>query len=324
METVIEGYMEKESDWRKIWKKHFFWIKGRNLCYKKGTNLVSFDFSMIVNIELKLYKDKQVMELSLDSNKKVRLNAEIRIMDEMSSKALFSRMIHSETSRACCAKVFAVDRGTEHFVAAESNSNDIIHQNGENINPFVVYYSEKLEFHHANRKMMALIMPLYPLKLADLLRSMDPHPLPVPRFLKLTYSLLSAGERFHEISHSHGDIKPSNVMFSNDGNFIVIDLGSVTTYGQHVDYRTLVFPLGEMFASPIYDLNCILVTLLMCSSPDIDIVSTPLTKEKVGKHIAGITEPDSEIYKSVLSICFTCPNCQQAKSDFMDKYSGSL
>ena len=58
-------------------------------------------------------------------------------------------------------------------------------------------------------------------------------------------------------------------MLDNSGRIVLIDLGSVVKFGEPIrectNYLYLDTPLDE--ALPIFDINCIASTLLMCGDP---------------------------------------------------------
>lgn len=60
------------------------------------------------------------------------------------------------------------------------------------------------------------------------------NPLEEATLMRIATSVLNALNTFHNANLSHSDIKPSNIMVKNDGEFIVIDLGAAVELGTAV------------------------------------------------------------------------------------------
>jgi serine/threonine protein kinase len=103
---------------------------------------------------------------------------------------------------------------------SEISASTEIHENGGNIHPNIVKYSDVLNFEHVsegNRPTVALIMPLFSMSLQDELEAKGADvQISFNHFLELGSQLLSAGERFQEKELVHCDIKPGNFMLSDE------------------------------------------------------------------------------------------------------------
>lgn len=88
---------------------------------------------------------------------------------------------------------------------------------GQRLNEFITPF----ELRSINEKNF-MIMPLY-------LSTLEPHPkLTISSGVKLFQQISQAIKFFHNLGLNHMDIKPSNICIRENGNFVLIDLGSVT------------------------------------------------------------------------------------------------
>ena len=187
------------------------------------------------------------------------------------SKAILYRVLkETRTSRqVLCSKVYLLDSEYPNCFQSEINTSTEIHEQGRNIHPNIVWYSDVLNFAHVsegNRPTVALIMPLFSMSLQDELEAKgDNVQISFDRFLELGSQLLSAGKRFQEKDLVHCDIKPGNIMLS-DEKYVVIDFGAVCHTGEAVREYTQFYSLdaGASNVNSLFDLNCIIVTLAQC------------------------------------------------------------
>jgi hypothetical protein len=121
--------------------------------------------------------------------------------------------------------VYRIDSAIEMKVDAEVNGSAAVHHG--DINLTIVRYEAAVKFKHNSTvygNMIALIMPLYQISLADIIVAFFQTQLPVHMFLKVARCVLGAGARFHELDKGH--FKPENIMMTGN-TFTVIDLGAV-------------------------------------------------------------------------------------------------
>jgi serine/threonine protein kinase len=81
--------------------------------------------------------------------------------------------------------------------------------------------------------------------------------------MRLATSVLHALEAFHSSNLSHCDIKPSNIMVDDEGDFVVIDLGGAVDFGRTVQMASPFYSLNapKDAVSHRFDLNCLAVTI---------------------------------------------------------------
>jgi serine/threonine protein kinase len=131
-----------------------------------------------------------------------------------------------------------------------------------------------IEFSHAlhPRKLIALIMPLYRISLREVLDAADGEEIEWSAFLFIAKGLLAAGETFETCGLAHCDLKPSNIMMDKSVP-VVIDLGSTVKLGSFIEQYTpfLALDADLKAATPAFDLNCIIVTLVMCFMPNFQV-----------------------------------------------------
>jgi len=92
-------------------------------------------------------------------------------------------------------------------------------------NAHIVTITELIQTKH---KKLFAIMPILPATL-ECLPSLS-----VPAALRFWQQMKSALQHLHAIHFSHNDIKPSNICLGNQGEFIIIDLGSVRSFGSSI------------------------------------------------------------------------------------------
>lgn len=227
-------------------------------------------------------------------------------------KALLYHVIKVETGEVKCGKVYRIDNETEATVSAEINGSNAVHKDGTN--PHIVCYEAVVKFKHESSvygSMVALVMPLYQISLADIIEAFFQSPLPEHIFLKVAHCVLGAGARFHELKQGHCDFKPENIMMTGN-TFTVIDLGAVCNYNDQPRECTAGYyldaPIHEL--TPIFDLNCAAVTLVRCCISDFEVrrgMTRALLLEIVSREHAS-----TSVYHRVLNICLTADNCGEA------------
>ena len=231
-------------------------------------------------------------------------------------KALLYHVIKVETGEVKCGKVYRIDSETEETVHAEINGSAAVHEGGNNLH--IVCYEAIVNFKHESTvygNMVALIMPLYQISLADIIEAFFETQLPENMFLRVAHCVLGAGARFHELNQGHCDFKPENIMMTGN-TFTVIDLGAVCNYNDQPRECTVGYyldaPIHQL--SPIFDLNCAAVTLARCCFPDFK-VSRGMTRA----HLLEINSREhlsASVYFQVLNICLTANNCGEAFTNY--------
>jgi len=105
---------------------------------------------------------------------------------------------------------------------------------------------------------LAMITPLYSSSLHDFIGRKS-----LELFLRVAICTLLSIRAFNRIGFCHGDIKPKNLMVSNNSKFVtVIDFGESAPYGQKMMKDSTVYPLDCVrIASLQYDLTCLASTL---------------------------------------------------------------
>jgi serine/threonine protein kinase len=88
----------------------------------------------------------------------------------------------------------------------------------------------------------AMIMPIFPSTLHSL--TLDQRHTEI--FGKLISQISQALEALHAIQFCHMDIKPSNIAIDNEGNFVLIDLGSVAPIGEPTESTDLYLPSEDI------------------------------------------------------------------------------
>ena len=187
------------------------------------------------------------------------------------STALLYRVLKETTTsrEVLCGKVYVLDSEYPLTFRSEIYTSTEIHEEGRNVHPNIVMYSDVLNFVHVsegNRPSVALIMPLFSMSLQDELEARgDYAQISFDRFLKLGSHLLSAGKRFQEKDLVHCDIKPGNIMLS-DEKYVVIEIGAVCHTGEAVREYTQFYSLkaDASNVNSLFELNCIIVTLAEC------------------------------------------------------------
>jgi len=226
-------------------------------------------------------------------------------------KALLYHMIKVDTGEVVCGKVYSVGVDTEAGISAEVSTSEAVH--AMTTNPHIVKYSEKIDFAHhtqSEKRMVALVMPLYEMSLATVLEAFDAHPLPHGMFTKVVNTVLAAASTLRRLDLAHCDIKPENIMLRNTA-FTVIDLGSVVKLNSEAREYTHGYYLDSTVhkVSPEFDLNCILTTLVRCSIPEF----TPargMTRLQL-RDVVNQSTLDV-FYTTYLDVCFSSRDCEDA------------
>jgi serine/threonine protein kinase len=106
-------------------------------------------------------------------------------------------------------------------------------------NAHIVTITELIKTKH--NKLFA-IMPILPATLKCL------PSLSTPAALRFWEHMKSALQHLHTIHFSHNDIKPSNICLNNNGEFVIIDLGSARHFGSPIGSTRAYHPKGVDFS----------------------------------------------------------------------------
>jgi serine/threonine protein kinase len=98
---------------------------------------------------------------------------------------------------------------------------------------------------------------------------------------RLFASLERALLYLHALGLGHSDVKPSNVLLTTDGSFVLADLGSLERFGQPTETTPGLVPFdlkpkdGKYRASARLDFAMLAMTLFLCTSLDRHASNTP-------------------------------------------------
>lgn len=131
------------------------------------------------------------------------------------------------------------------------------------------------------------IMPILPTTLEGLI-SLSPQS--AFRFWK---QMKSALEAFHQINFAHGDVKPTNICLTSNGDFVLIDLGSVAQFGSRVTSTAAYHPKIAKDSNMKFNI----------ASPALDwwMLAAVVTERACGLDWGGISNPTPEKMFLVLS-----------------------
>jgi len=110
---------------------------------------------------------------------------------------------------------------------------------------------------------IALVMPLYPMSIADVMMTLPPGPSTARDNISHSVALqgLCSVAAFALANFAHGDIKPSNFMLDNNGHVILIDFGTAKSLGDSFT-ESSHYSLNQVrTATTEYDLVCLGATL---------------------------------------------------------------
>eukprot|EP00744_Colponema_vietnamica_P007449 GILI01010721.1.p1 GENE.GILI01010721.1~~GILI01010721.1.p1 ORF type:complete len:472 (+),score=53.35 GILI01010721.1:62-1477(+) len=160
---------------------------------------------------------------------------------------------------------------------------------------------------------VALLMPVFPLTVADALLSMPTEPV-VRSVLAFNVAVctLSAIKAFSLAGLSHGDIKPNNLMLHSADSSIVtlVDFGTARKFGDYFE-ESSHFNLNQpRCASTGYDLVCLGSTLatILCLGQ----VLSHSTVETMSREVEKKREGLSALPTSLANVCLAC---LQARSE---------
>jgi serine/threonine protein kinase len=235
------------------------------------------------------------------------------------AKAVLYKVIEIDTVAVKCAKVYALDAEQADILGVESGTSRLIHEDGEI--PSIVKYDTVLEFHHESAPalpMAALIMPLFTMSLAEILDAFAELPLPTNMFRAVALCVLTAGARFHSIGYSHCDIKPENIMTgTTPGSFTLIDLGSVTKYGNDAQEYTRGYyqDANLLKVDSKLDINCCGVTLARCCVPSFEL-KAGTSKSELLEATKKVTDLDKRCL-ALIDVVFSAENCTVAMNGML-------
>lgn len=165
-------------------------------------------------------------------------------------------------ARALCAKV-----GPRAVVRREWAAMEAVHGRGARVAPTVACAEGCEDIPSADAAgRAALLLPLYPLSLADAMAALPAGPSRARDALSASVALcgLAAIAAFARAGWSHGDIKPANIMLTGASSAcVLIDLGTARAVGDAFS-ESSIFSLNELrVASVRYDLVCLGAMLAM-------------------------------------------------------------
>lgn len=237
------------------------------------------------------------------------------------SKALLYRVLKETTTsrQVLCCKVYPLDSEYPLSFQSEIYASTEIHEEGRNVHPNIVMYSDVLNFAHVsegNRPTVALIMPLFSMSLQDELEARgDDVQISFDRFLELGSQLLSAGKRFQEKDLVHCDIKLGNIMLS-DEKYVVIDFGAVCHTGEAVREYTQFYSLkaDASNVNSLSDLNCIIMTLAQFFMRGFIVGSRSRAGLLAEMETYMLNNPDIAEHVRKCILCLDCESCIKAYS----------
>jgi serine/threonine protein kinase len=94
------------------------------------------------------------------------------------------------------------------------------------------------EYRSGGAEFAAMIMPMFPFTLHSLTLNQQNSKI----IGKLISQISGALEALHAIGYCHMDIKPSNIAIDNEGNFVLIDLGSVAPFNEPTECTDVYLP----------------------------------------------------------------------------------
>ena len=187
-------------------------------------------------------------------------------------KSILQKVVSLKTGEIFCAKVFLDVTGTLGYYSANHDV-DVSNMVQPHIN--IAPIAQSIEFSHASGDklpLLALMMPMYHISLAELLSGFHQVDLSPEMFNHVAKGLLSAGARFQEKNLSHCDIKPENIMM--DGlNPVLVDFGAVVNIGDAIREHTPFYSLeaNKNAVTSEFDLFCIVTTLVRCVFSSFDL-----------------------------------------------------
>lgn len=231
-----------------------------------------------------------------------------------SGNSLLYRVIEVSSYKIWCAKVYPNDSVNDF--ENETSSSNLIHH--DSIKPNIVMY-QVINFGHISTgtKCLALLMPLYPISLSDIIEANCDTPVPFHHFKNFAKSLILAGSYFQSCGLAHCDIKPGNIMI-DDGQLVLIDLGAVCKLGDAISESTRFYCLNsnQLEVDPTFDLNCVIVTLVQCFVHAFEVKNR--TRDTLGSELKDIISKNPDLY-SYGQLCLkllTFQSCKEALDSF--------
>jgi serine/threonine protein kinase len=131
-----------------------------------------------------------------------------------------------------------------------------------------------------------MFMPLHPVTLESL------RVLKGDEIFRFYQHMSSALDFLHALGFAHMDVKPSNILISSTGDFILADLGSVALFGTKSQSTRSYLP-REMWINGLPP--------KAHRSVDWWMLAMTMYKKVVGKEIGGTSEPFQQAVKSALA-----------------------
>jgi serine/threonine protein kinase len=222
-------------------------------------------------------------------------------------KSLLYRVFEPSTCIIYCGKVY-LNMGKELGCFSTSNEYEIslmIHGQTPHMN--IIQIKETISFTHQSEPtqpgLLAMIMPLYTMSLADILLAFGNVHLPFDLFRNIANGLLDAGSHFQARGVSHCDFKPENIMMDNKTP-IVVDFGATVKLGCKVIEYTSGYSLDadRNCVNSQFDLFCIIITLVRCFLPS--FMFDLETKDDLTLFLCNIkNDPNLTNLKTYAEIC---------------------
>ena len=152
------------------------------------------------------------------------------------------------------SSIFCAKIGSSATLEREKSIADVLFADG-NVYPTVM---PVVDFIDVGNSRFALITPYYPVSLSQVVGALDDDQL-----TNVALCTVASIRAFSEHGLCHGDIKPSNLMFSNNKDLVVtIDFGSAGKFGTFpTGGSTLLYGLDAECMSRTYDQICLAVSL---------------------------------------------------------------
>lgn len=160
-----------------------------------------------------------------------------------------------------CVKIFWPDSFPAHKKEFEV---ELQYLNLGLTSPHLVCYGKPFTLKHVSVERedvrQCLPMPLFPGTLQNVLDKAHRNPLPAPIVTKLAQALGSGIALLEAAGYCHCDIKPGNIAITPNGDFTLIDFGSMQPAGASLADLAVTSSFAlcvEKVSGPVYDIHCV-------------------------------------------------------------------